>query len=68
MSTQKPTNGFKYVSPNTCYPSKNVNKILEGIALILKRICYSDEKYEKRSDEYQNYLIASNYSLSLDAK
>ena len=64
----KPTNSFTYVDPKTCYPSRNINKIPEGIALRLRRICDSDEKYEKRSNEYQNYLIARNYSPSLVVK
>ena len=64
----KPTNSFTYVDLQTCYPSRNINKIPEGIALRLRRICDSDEKYEKRSNEYQNYLIARNYSPSLVVK
>ena len=64
----KPTNSFTYVDPKNCCPSRNINKIPEGIALTLRRICESDEKYEKRSNEYQNYLIARNYSPSLVAK
>ena len=42
--------------------------MLEGIALRLRRISDSHEKYEKRSNEYQNYHIATNYSPSLVAK
>ena len=64
----KPTNSFTYVDPKTCYPSRDINKIPEGIALSLRRICDSDEKYGKRSNEYQNYLIDRNYSSSLVAK
>ena len=64
----KRTNSFTYVDPNTCCPLGNINKIPEGIALRLRRICDSDEKYEKRSNEYQNYPIARNYSPSLVAK
>ena len=64
----KPTNSFTYVDPKTCYPSRNINKIPEGITIRLWRIWDSDEKYEKRSNEYQNYLIARNYSPSLVVK
>ena len=64
----KPTNRLTYVNPKTCYRSKNINEIPEGIALTLRRICDSDEKYEKLSNEYQNYPIAKNYSPSLVAK
>ena len=44
----KPTNSFTYVDPKTCYPSRNINKIPEGVALRLRGICDSDEKYEKK--------------------
>ena len=64
----KPTNSFTYVDPKTCYPSRNISKIPQGIALRLRRICDSDEKYERRSNEYQSYLIARNYSPSLVVK
>ena len=64
----KVTNNFTYVDPETCYPYRKINKIPEGIALSLRRICNSDEKYEKRSNEYQNYVIARNYFPSLVAK
>ena len=64
----KLTNSFTYVDLRTCYASRNINKIPEGIALRLRRICESNEKYKKRSNEYQNYLIARNYCPSLVAK
>ena len=64
----KPTNRSTYIDPTTCYPSRNINKIPECIYLRLRRICDSDEKYVKRSNEYQNYLIARNYSPLLIAK
>ena len=64
----RPTNSFTYVDPKTCYPSRNINKIPEGIALRLRNICDSDEKYEKRWNEYQNYLIPRSCSPSLVVK
>ena len=53
----KPTNNFKYVLPLTCYPYKNIRNLSEGIALRLRRICETDEKYNQRCSEYQNFLI-----------
>ena len=47
--------------PSTCYPKKNINNVPRGIALRLKRICDSDEKFAVRSTEYKNYLIARDY-------
>ena len=40
----KPTNSFTYVMPSTCYPMKNINK---GIALKLRRIFNTTEKYDE---------------------
>ena len=57
----KPTNSFTYIMPSTCYPSNNIDIVPRGIALRLKRICDSDEKFTVRSNEYKNYLIARDY-------
>ena len=61
----KPTNSFTYVRPSTCYPMKNINKVPQGIALRLRRICDTTEKSESRADEYKNYLLARGYKPSL---
>ena len=50
---------------STCYPIKNINKISQGIALRLRRICDTTEKYGSRADKYKNYLLASDYKPSL---
>ena len=44
---------------------KNINKVPQGIALRLRRICDATEKYESRPDEYKNYLLARDYKSSL---
>ena len=51
------------VLPSTCFPKNNLENIPKGVALCLRRICNSDEKFEKHSAEYQNYLIARDYKL-----
>ena len=56
-----PTNSSTYVLPATCYPRKSVNNIPHIIALRLRRICDSDEKFKYRSEEYKNYFIARDY-------
>ena len=43
----KPTNSFTYVLPSTCYPNRNIKNVPKGIALRLRRICDSDEKYDE---------------------
>ena len=64
----KPTNSFSYTSPNTCYPKNNICNIPKGIALRLRRICDDDEVFDKRSTEYQNYIIAREHKPLLAAK
>ena len=64
----KPTNSFRYTSPNTCYPKNNIYNIPKDIALRLRRICDNDETFEKRSTEYQNCLIAREHKPSLVKK
>ena len=57
----KATNSFAYVFPNICFPKSNIENIPKGVALRLRRICDSDNKFEKRSKEYKNYFIARDY-------
>ena len=42
----EPTNSFTYVKPSTCYPRKSIHNVPRGIALRLRRICDTDEKFE----------------------
>ena len=46
----KPTNSFTYVLPSTFSPKRNINNIPKSIALRLRRICDSDEKFDMHSD------------------
>ena len=57
----KNTDSFTYVLPSTCFPKNNTENIPKGVALCLRRICDSDEKFEKHRAEYQNYLTARDY-------
>ena len=57
----KHTDSFIYVLPSTSFPENNIENIPKGVALRLRRICYSVEKFEKDSAEYQNYLISRDY-------
>ena len=61
----KPINIFTYVLPTTCYPRKSINNIPHSIALRLRRICDSDEKFKHRSEEYKNYLKERDYHPEL---
>ena len=53
---------------NLLSQKKSTNKVSIGVALRLKRICASDETFDIRSPEYQNYLIARDYSPTLVKK
>ena len=64
----KPTNSFTYVLLSTCYPKNSINKVPKGVALRLRRMCDSDENFDIRSSEYQNYLIARDYNPTLVKK
>ena len=61
----KPTNSFTYVLPTNCYPRKSISNLPRGIALRLRRICDTDEKFNSRSIEYKNYLIGRDYKPSI---
>ena len=50
--------------PSACYPMKNINKVPQAIALRLRRICDTTEKYESHADEYKNYLLACDYKMN----
>ena len=52
---------FMYALPSTCHPKKSINNAPKGIALRLKKICDTDEKFDIRCSEYQKYLIARDY-------
>ena len=57
----KDTETFTYALPSTGFPQDSIENIPKGVALHLRRICNSDEKFEKHSAEHQNYLIARDY-------
>ena len=60
----KTTNSFTYVLLSTCFPKSSTENIPKDAALRLRRICDSDKKFNKRSEEYQNYFIARDYMPS----
>ena len=57
----KDTKSFRYVLPSRCFPKNYIERIPKDIALRLRSICDSDEKFKKLSQDYQNYLIARDY-------
>ena len=46
---------------STYFPKRNIQKLSEGVAIRLMRICDTDSKFELRSKEYGQSLIARSY-------
>ena len=51
----KDIDSFTYVLPSLCFPKNNIERIRKGVALRLRRIFKSNEKFENYFAEYQNY-------------
>ena len=60
----KATNGFRYVLASTCFPKNSIENVPKGVALRLRRICDSDNKFDERSVQYQKYLVPRDYKPS----
>ena len=58
------TNGFTYLLHSTCFPKNSIENVPKGVALRLRRICDSDDKFEERIVQYQKYLVARDYKPS----
>ena len=50
-----------FAKDTNSFPKSNIGSVPKGVALCLKWIWDSDEKFEKHSSEYQNYLITRDY-------
>ena len=61
----RPKNSSIYVLPSTFYPKKFIKNVPKGIGLRLRKICNTDEKFDIRSYDYQNYLIARDYKPTI---
>ena len=57
-------NSFTYLLPSTCRPKKSIENIPKDVALRLRRICDSDEKFDECSVQYQKYLEAGDHKPS----
>ena len=60
----KSINNFSCTKPNTSYPKKEIYFVCTGIVLRLRGLCDDDVTFDKRSSEYQNYLIAKEHKPS----
>ena len=60
----KATNSFTYVLPSTCFLKSIIENVPRCVALRLRGICDSDDKFEERSVQYQKYLVLRDYKPS----
>ena len=60
----KATHSFTLVLSSTCFPQNSIENIPKGVALRLRRICDSDDKFEECSVQYQKCLLARDYKSS----
>ena len=50
----KATNSFTYVLSSTCFFKKSVENVPKGVALRLRRICDSDDKFDETVSSIRN--------------
>ena len=52
----KPTDSHLYLHADSCHNKSSIDGIAKGVALRLRRICSTDEEYEKKAEEYSTFL------------
>ena len=60
----KPTDNHIYLLRNSAHPAHCSKAIPYGVATRVRRNCSTSEAFEKRSHEYQSYLINRGYNPS----
>ena len=58
----KPTDKHQYLFHTSCHPNSCKRGIPYGQALTIRRICSTDELFEKRAGEFCGYLIKRGYN------
>ena len=58
----KPTDSHLYLHASSCHNKSSINGIPKGVSLRLRRLCSTDDEYEKKAIEYTNYLSIRGYS------
>ena len=61
----KPTSSHMYLHNSSCHPSGCKKGISKGVALRLRRICSSDEEYNKQAELYKSYLVSRGHNPKL---
>ena len=57
----KTTNSFTNLLPSTCFRKNSIKNVPKSVAVRLRIIFDSDDKFEERSVQYQKYLVARDY-------
>ena len=52
---------YKYLLRSSAHPTHCTKAIPFGVATRIRRNCSTDQKFEQRSKEYQNYLVSRRY-------
>ena len=58
----KPTDSHLYLHADSCHNETSIRGIAKGVALRLRRICSTNEEYEKKADEYSSYLTTRKHN------
>ena len=53
----KPTDSHLYLHQQSCHNLSSIKGIRKGVALRLRRICSTNEEYDKKASEYIQYLV-----------
>ena len=59
----KPTDSHLYLHKQSCHNKSSIDEIQKGVALRLRRICSSNEEYDKKSSEYERYLVDRGHDV-----
>ena len=60
----KPTDSHLYLHATSCHNRASINGISKGVALHLRRLCSSDEEFDRQAAEYMKYLKLRGYKSS----
>ena len=58
----KPTDSHLYLHATSTHDKSSVNGIPKGVALRLRRLCSTDEEYDKKANEYAEFLELRGYN------
>jgi len=61
----KPTDTHRYLAANSCHPRHCKEAIPYSQALRMRRICSSDESFNRRTTELKEHLVCRGYNSSL---